>query len=935
DISPSAIHGTRNSIVIGDKNGYCHFLNRSFHLTSCRCYLTSIRLLLPIQASSYIVTVGEDEEDAPSVLRVWDTEKNTSEDKLFCVHSSKLPVGKPSTFAVKDDLSAAAIGFENGSVVLLTGDLCRNRSTKQKVIFEGKSPITGLSWKESTKLPCLFITTKNEVFCYTSVAREKDKLDLCDSIGCDKGCSVLADLRNETMLFIARNDAIYSFTGGPESRGTCYAFDGEKKLIKWYRGYLVVVVKEQQSHGVPVSEGAEKNAVHVIDLAARSIAFSTTTSAVVNIFPVFGSLYVYTVDDRILELREKDLQTKLDTLFKKNLYDVAISIAKAHQYDADNLAELFRQYGDHLYAKGDHSIAMEQYIKTIGRIEPSYVIRKYLDSPRILSLTQYLELLHRERLATKDHTTLLINCYAKLRDTEKLSSFLCKDAKLGYDVETAIKICRHAGYIDEALKVAETNGRYDAALKILIEDKTEYQAAIDYIRTLNVEQVDSALRQYGSVLINQLPDLTTRLVTDLCVKFQLTDSENLGLPSVEDFLPIFATRPDKLTEFLEEILLHLSSPPTSLFHTLLENYLLVFSQNGDETQRMEAEEKALELLDSTSVKLRLDQALVACQSANFTKGILILYEKAKMYDQILAHHLKDNCWEKAVSTCRRFGVSDRSLWIKLLHESIVNPETPSYCLVESLNAVEKERLMSPLLVIELLCKSPTVDLGKTREFLLRMLVSEENSKEEDERIIEELREDCKKIRGEIKQLEEGAIVFQGSKCSVCSQPLDMPSVHFLCQHSFHQRCFDSYTEDENECIVCLPANKRIREQMKALEPSPGVDINSFFQKQISEAEDCFSVVAEYFGKGLFNQQEVKTLSKTAKPQLKQEKISQPENEPLSDARLRIQDRQTFHLKETTEAKIRQRETRDFSSSPQSEGRLRTDKAYASIPVNKD
>ncbi|KAK2719403.1 hypothetical protein QYM36_005029, partial [Artemia franciscana] len=54
------------------------------------------------------------------------------------------------------------------------------------------------------------------------------------------------------MLFIARNDAICSFTGGPESRGTCYAFDREKKSIKWYRGYLVVVVKEQQSHGVPV-----------------------------------------------------------------------------------------------------------------------------------------------------------------------------------------------------------------------------------------------------------------------------------------------------------------------------------------------------------------------------------------------------------------------------------------------------------------------------------------------------------------------------------------------------------------------------------------------------------------------------------------------------------------------------------------------------------
>ena len=31
-----------------------------------------------------------------------------------------------------------------------------------------------------------------------------------------------------------------------------------------------------------------------------------------------------------------------------------------------------------------------------------------------------------------------------------------------------------------------------------------------------------------------------------------------------------------------------------------------------------------------------------------------------------------------------------------------------------------------------------------------------------------------------------AKIFQGAKCSVCSRPLDLPAVHFLCQHSFHQ-----------------------------------------------------------------------------------------------------------------------------------------------------
>ena len=37
---------------------------------------------------------------------------------------------------------------------------------------------------------------------------------------------------------------------------------------------------------------------------------------------------------------------------------------------------IFTQYGDHLYAKGDHDGAIQQYIRTIGKLEASYVIRK-------------------------------------------------------------------------------------------------------------------------------------------------------------------------------------------------------------------------------------------------------------------------------------------------------------------------------------------------------------------------------------------------------------------------------------------------------------------------------------------------------------------------------------------------------------------------------
>ena len=45
----------------------------------------------------------------------------------------------------------------------------------------------------------------------------------------------------------------------------------------------------------------------------------------------WGSLFVLTADGGLLQLEEKDTQTKLDTLFKKNLYSVAINLARTQQ----------------------------------------------------------------------------------------------------------------------------------------------------------------------------------------------------------------------------------------------------------------------------------------------------------------------------------------------------------------------------------------------------------------------------------------------------------------------------------------------------------------------------------------------------------------------------------------------------------------------------
>lgn len=69
----------------------------------------------------------------------------------------------------------------------------------------------------------------------------------------------------------------------------------------------------------------------------------------------------------------------------------------------------------------------DRYIVTIGVVEPSYVIRQFLTAQQIQNLTLYLEELHKTS-ANADHTTLLLNCYTKLKvncDLQKSQNQSC------------------------------------------------------------------------------------------------------------------------------------------------------------------------------------------------------------------------------------------------------------------------------------------------------------------------------------------------------------------------------------------------------------------------------------------------------------------------------------------------------------------------------
>jgi vacuolar protein sorting-associated protein 11 len=101
--------------------------------------------------------------------------------------------------------------------------------------------------------------------------------------------------------------------------------------------------------------------------------------------------------------------------------------------------------------------------------------------------------------------------------------------------------------------------------------------------------------------------------------------------------------------------------------------------------------------------------------------------------------------------------------------------------------LERERLLPPLLVIDALASSSNARLGDVRSYLLGVLRAEEELTKQEQVLIEKYSAETKAIRQQIRAIETSNVIFRANLCNACNQHLELPSVHFLCQHSFHQQ----------------------------------------------------------------------------------------------------------------------------------------------------
>ena len=118
---------------------------------------------------------------------------------------------------------------------------------------------------------------------------------------------------------------------------------------------------------------------------------------------------------------------------------------------------------------------------------------------------------------------------------------------------------------------------------------------------------------------------------------------------------------------------------------------------------------------------------------------------------------------------------------------------------------------------------------------------------QDRALTESYRTDINRKEREIAELSDPKAprVFQVTRCSACGGSLDLPAVHFMCRHSYHQRCL---ADNEGSCPSCASQQGVVMEIKQANENLRGR--HDLFMEDLEEADDRFESVVNAFGRGL-------------------------------------------------------------------------------------
>ena len=410
-------------------------------------------------------------------------------------------------------------------------------------------------------------------FAFSADAKTPVTFTPLDGTGVSPQCGCLF----HGQCLVARDCTLVGFT--PEGQRDAYAFPNAIQAVFAFNKDVVVHHAEGGHHYLSVfnlENQCEEFSMEVLRFCFSLflIGRNGNPESLSFFFVEWGLLFFMTEGHVVYLLREKDVQTRLEILYERQLYSEALALGRVWELSEKEMKSIHFMYGNALYAakKVDEAVFESfsvnrvtcRYIETIGCIDASLIIRKYLDASSIHYLIQYLEELHRRGFASSDHTVLLMNSYAKLHDNDKIQAFVYQQS-LGphFDVAAVVDALASSEYTREALYLAAQHRLHAKYIAIQLGQLHAYAEAIAYIKQLPAVEVAAVLAQYGKQLVDNAPAEATAMLKEVC------SAQRAEPVPAEKALACFIDAPRELKAFLKSCIAEDTTDPV-IWNTYLE-----------------------------------------------------------------------------------------------------------------------------------------------------------------------------------------------------------------------------------------------------------------------------------------------------------------------------------------------------------------------------
>jgi septal ring factor EnvC (AmiA/AmiB activator) len=139
------------------------------------------------------------------------------------------------------------------------------------------------------------------------------------------------------------------------------------------------------------------------------------------------------------------------------------------------------------------------------------------------------------------------------------------------------------------------------------------------------------------------------------------------------------------------------------------------------------------------------------------KSITYLYEKLKLYHEIVQYHMEHDQISGILQACHRHGDKVSNLWIQALSYFAGRKEPFEQEIQTVLRAIKERKLLPPLMILQILSQNPTKQLSVVKDYIIHSLQEENDLIKADQEEIQRFQMETHTMREEIQRLHTQSV----------------------------------------------------------------------------------------------------------------------------------------------------------------------------------